>query len=202
MSAPQARNAGLTDWMILVAAIAVGLSINKVTYPNSAELVGVLHRGGNERVLVILGVALPHVICLSYATLTLRLRKPRPGLVRIARQPGMVACVTASACVALLVCLIGANLAVGRDTLSIQEMVQSSVGGRTVGVFEPLWPLAFATYGDRVGFAVAGAWLAQRLLGCWRPEPSWIDRLGRALGATWVLAAISIWLRTLLMLPH
>jgi len=34
---------------------------------------------------------------------------------------------------------------------------------------------------------VAGAWLILMLAGWWRPEPSWIDRLGRVLGLFWVV---------------
>jgi hypothetical protein len=40
------------------------------------------------------------------------------------------------------------------------------------------------------GFVVAGAWIALALAGRWRPERSWIDRLGRAIGVFWIAAAI------------
>ena len=35
---------------------------------------------------------------------------------------------------------------------------------------------------DECGFSVAVAWLTLTLGGRWRPEPSWIDRMGRVLG--------------------
>ena len=35
-------------------------------------------------------------------------------------------------------------------------------------------------------FVVAGAWLLLALTGRWRAEKTWVDRLGRALGAVWV----------------
>lgn len=39
------------------------------------------------------------------------------------------------------------------------------------------------------GLVVAGAWLTLRMAGAWRPEPTWVDRAGRALGLFWILAA-------------
>ena len=38
-----------------------------------------------------------------------------------------------------------------------------------------------------VGFAIAACWLVLIVGRRWRPEPSWIDRCGRALGAYWIL---------------
>jgi hypothetical protein len=40
------------------------------------------------------------------------------------------------------------------------------------------------------GFVVAGSWIALFLAGRWRPERSWIDRLGRLIGWFWIAAAI------------
>ena len=41
-----------------------------------------------------------------------------------------------------------------------------------------------------VGPAVAAAWMVQALAGRWRPERSWVDRLGRVLGAYWIAAEV------------
>jgi hypothetical protein len=49
--------------------------------------------------------------------------------------------------------------------------------------------LNFAYHVD-VGFAVLGSWAALVLNGRWRPKPSWIDRSGRAIGATWIGAVV------------
>ena len=46
-------------------------------------------------------------------------------------------------------------------------------------VFWRNWPCS--------GPAVAGAWLALIVAGCWRAERSGIDRLGRVLGACWLV---------------
>jgi hypothetical protein len=38
--------------------------------------------------------------------------------------------------------------------------------------------------------AVVVAWVILLLSGRWRSEPSWIDRLGRALGVFWIVWAV------------
>jgi hypothetical protein len=42
-----------------------------------------------------------------------------------------------------------------------------------------------------IAAAVAGAWLTLLMAGWWRPERSWIDRLGRALGFTWIAVELA-----------
>jgi hypothetical protein len=96
-------------------------------------------------------------------------------------------------------CWFAANAVAGRDAVSVQEMVTAKAGSRSTGFTGPLWPLALPAYGDRVGFAVGGAWLTQWALGRWHPERSWIDRLGRALGCAWLFASVLIWLRLFLI---
>ena len=54
-------------------------------------------------------------------------------------------------------------------------------------------------YGDYVGFAVGGAWLALVLFGRWRPEKTWLDRLCRAMGWLWLSLPPVIWLNSLLV---
>jgi hypothetical protein len=54
-------------------------------------------------------------------------------------------------------------------------------------------------YGDRIGFAVAGAWLALWLSGRRRPERMWIDRLGRVLGWLWLGLIVVLWVRGFLL---
>jgi hypothetical protein len=39
-------------------------------------------------------------------------------------------------------------------------------------------------------YTVAAGWLTLALLGRWRPEKSWIDRLGRVLGVGWIIANV------------
>jgi hypothetical protein len=44
------------------------------------------------------------------------------------------------------------------------------------------------------GVVIGGAWLALMLAGAWRPERSWIDRLGRVIGVFWIIAACHFFL--------
>jgi hypothetical protein len=48
---------------------------------------------------------------------------------------------------------------------------------------------------DRTPLIVAGAWawLGLKETGFWRPEPTWIDRLGRALGWAWIIVPLAVW---------
>lgn len=58
-------------------------------------------------------------------------------------------------------------------------------------------PLLFAVTGRRaaptlwllMSASVAASWTAARLAGRLRPEPGWIDRLGRVLGTCWIVFA-------------
>ena len=43
-----------------------------------------------------------------------------------------------------------------------------------------------AAFSAPCGFTVAAIWLLLGLSGRWRPEKSWIDRLGRLLGVVWI----------------
>jgi hypothetical protein len=67
--------------------------------------------------------------------------------------------------------------------------------GRLVS-FAPL--LQVQHFGDRLsaqaGGAVAAGWAILALGRRWRPERSWIDRLGAALGAYWILFGTIAWL--------
>ncbi len=56
------------------------------------------------------------------------------------------------------------------------------------------WQLIFPTYADRVGFAVAGAWLVLALGGSWSRGQGWVDRLGRVIGWCWIAASLTVWL--------
>jgi hypothetical protein len=51
-----------------------------------------------------------------------------------------------------------------------------------------------AVRGSSSAGAVAAVWLFAALAGCWRPEKTWVDRTGRALGAFWLLVAAAYWL--------
>lgn len=110
----------------------------------------------------------------TLAIIPLRLRLPRPSRARLMCQPGMVAA-----------CAAAVALGVGAVSWSLDRT-------------GPDWPtenwVADFWYprGELVGFSVAASWLGLVLLRRWWPEPGWIDRLGRAIGAFW-LAVFFAW---------
>ena len=89
------------------------------------------------------------------AFLIMRLRKPRPSLRRLVKQPGMVACE-----VWLLGMFLGICLTLVED-------------------YRYLAPVAVIS----TACAIPVAWAILALRGRWEAEPSWIDRLGRGLGS-------------------
>ncbi len=104
------------------------------------------------------------VVPLMLGTLAWRLRQPRQRLRRIARQPGYVAC--AAAAVSLIPGMVS----------------YAGIYYRPSYFQEPWFWLTHWTEST-----VVGAWLALAVSGRWRAEASWVDRLGRLLGAYWLL---------------
>lgn len=112
----------------------------------------------------------PLVAAWTVGILILRLRNPRPILHRLARQPGLVACCTATVAVGLgaIMTMIGVSCRYG------------------VYYYFPL-----ATY--PVGIAVLAAWTLLAVSGRWRPERNWIDRAGRIMGFAWLALIPMVW---------
>ncbi|HEV3122830.1 MAG TPA: hypothetical protein VGY53_13040 [Isosphaeraceae bacterium] len=61
------------------------------------------------------------------------------------------------------------------------------------------WSLSVVSYTPEVSFAVMGSWLALALGRRWRAQPTWLDRAGRALAASWIAANALAWLRLCLL---
>jgi hypothetical protein len=127
------------------------------------------------------------------------MRSPRPRFRRIARQPGSIACMVALAVLLVIASWIGVTIPAGRVVKFSQHAIPfaSSIHER-VDLGYPAYPFGgrvLVVWGDRVGFAVAGAWLAMIMVGRWQSEPTWIDRLGRAIGCLWIAMAAALWLR-------
>lgn len=94
---------------------------------------------------------------LTVTFLVIRLRRPRPTLRQLIRQPGMMACTIIVAYIPML----------------------SLFTSRRSG------PLLWLT----MSASVAAAWIVTWWCGRLRPEPGWIDRFGRVLGACWIAFA-------------
>ena len=107
----------------------------------------------------------------TLALVGLRLRRPRPALARLGRQPGFVAG-----------CAAAAALVAGGAYCFPFGLGEAWTGSRFIGQFHLIW-LGMTT---GVASAVAGSWAILATSAHWRPEPGWIDRSGRALGGFWI----------------
>ncbi len=125
-----------------------------------------------------------------------RLRYPASPFWR-ARRPGALACLASSGVLVLLL----ATRAIWPASHNLHIRVGPAGEVRAVASArlhdanaadrggDPLLHAALAMP-RFAGFVVGGAWLALAMAGRWRPERSWVDRLGRAIGVFWIAAAV------------
>lgn len=181
------RRFGLGDGLILLAAVAIVLERFRTIhwfefFPRSLRwcwgaigyLLGLSYWSpglgwGRAEVIARLPVELiqlglytfcPVLLGLMVAQPMIRLRRPRPPMSEVIRQSGFVTCLIGLALVAMLMSLGDAWF----------SGVALTVGLTRVLILLMLWPL--------LG------------LRPWRAEPSWVDRLGRAVGWGWILALL------------
>ena len=125
-----------------------------------------------------------------------RLRRPRSRIWR-ARRPGAVACLAITA--VLMFTLLGHVIrpCTGFNVIHVGDRTEVRSVSSSWGQYwaddarfgpDPLVN-AVALMPRFAGFVVAGAWIAVALAGAWKPEPSWVDRAGRLIGALMILAA-------------
>jgi len=115
-----------------------------------------------------------------------------------ARRPGAVACLAST----MMLGLVLASEALRPSRNKPHILIGPSAEARVVASFPPHddstgWRenidpfLNTALRMPRLaGFVVSGAWIALALARRWRPERSWVDRLGRAIGVFWIAAAL------------
>jgi hypothetical protein len=117
------------------------------------------------------------VVTLTPTYMILRLRRPRPPVWDLCWQPGMLtSLIVLSYHVILLFCFLVSHV--------IHSILNVSLN-----------PL----FGDRPefhylpGFLVACGWVVAKLTVHFRPEPGWIEWLGRSLGLGWMTAGILLY---------
>jgi hypothetical protein len=164
------RRFNLIDGMLLIAAIGEGLALRRFLglddrSPYFMPGMSLLQKVFNGFELAA-NESLPFLFTVTVNVLAMRLRKPRETLIRIARQPGYVACVVSS--------LMSVFILISVCPLFFFLSQQSAIGvfGYVCGAMS--------------GCAVTGAWLAMAVGRRCRPLPSWIDRLGRLCGIAWI----------------
>jgi hypothetical protein len=204
MPATPCRKFSLLDAMILVAGMALGFAfignpgpeLRNFTWRSPLDGLrafddvnaeGMILRGVHRLLWLVTSWLTPGLIPWAFATILLRLRRPRPSLRRLVRQPGFAACLA----VALL-----SLVDVGGHLFAMVEYQNWSVPGTAVrSLIEyvlKFFPVTVHNFVEapHLGAAVAGVWGILALGKMCRCEPSWIDRLGRAQGVFWVLALL------------
>jgi hypothetical protein len=103
----------------------------------------------------------PCVLIWMWAVLGLRLFRPRPPLWRLARQPGILAC---------LIALFGFGL----------SCIQA--GALSYPTRADVWLALTVEMAHGVSYEILIAWFTLAITGQWRPTPDWFDRAARVLG--------------------
>jgi len=170
--------------MVMIAATAVGLLPLRYLYNVSLAGSGLEDWSPYSVYGFAMAVSMlltPMVFTWSAALWILRLRRPRPKLWQVYRQPGMTACsavlVVTSFFFIKLTFLVGyAHLAEG---IPLGDLTDWSV-----------LPVTWFHYLDSIGISVLAVWMVLWLGKLCRPEPSWIDRTGRVTGSYCILCGL------------
>lgn len=182
MKPDQPRGAGraftLLDAMVLVAAVAAGFGavrgwiVLRSWMPQNDNGSLPPRLSGYRDAYAAYRLALLPV---TMAVLPLSLRRPRPPLRELWGRHGTVVPIVVA--LTILACLLderGFPFAVGYYYL------YASPAQRLFHVVNEAVSIS------RAATAVVVAWSALALAGCWKPEASWVGRLGRVLGFAWV----------------
>ena len=193
MAITERRRPALFDVMALVAGTAVGLWLAEFGWPRQALNPAAgrwflsfpafpVHPSGYRSKTWLLPVAdrlaplVPLLAGWTGAFLAIRLHGVRPRRRRLVAQPGLVAAV------AVLV-----MLAIEAPLLAGSAWYDGRFGWATRTRVAEFAANGVVLLAHHAGWAVATSWLTLALTGRWRPEASWVDRLGRALGFAWLL---------------
>jgi hypothetical protein len=190
-----ARRLTLKGAMALIAATAVGLALIRYSQSryfaweepaNPARLVyHTLYTIGR----IVYG-CLPILYALCTAVVVAGLRGARPRKVEFSVRPGIAACAAALVAAVAAVVFRVLSYAVGRSPGVLWSKHAFDVLMATApGVF---WSpggvdLLFQAAGNAAMPAILAVWGLQRLCGAWKPIQEWPDRLGRAMGWTFLL---------------
>jgi hypothetical protein len=109
----------------------------------------------------------PCVLIWMWTVLGLRLFRTRPPIWRLARQPGILAC---------LISLFSFGLAC------------IHAGAFSLDMNATVWSTLAVEIAHGISGEILIAWLTLAITGQWRPTPDWFDRAGRALGVYMIAA--------------
>jgi hypothetical protein len=163
----------LIDAMVLVAATGIGLARGRSV------------AGSGLTLQIIVEYVVSMATMWTLAILALNLTRYATTRRELACRPGF------SALVAVVVVRAIEIIQLVIDESRIDE--RFLFRGVTTWI-DRIWALLnvdMALYQCSIAGAVAAVWLTTAMAGCWRPEKTWIDRVGRCLGVFWLLAAVA-----------
>jgi hypothetical protein len=205
---------GVLDGLILLVPVAIGCAVAR-PYLQDSYLIPPQEWSGRWREIIEYSekVASRFIAVMMPGLLVIRLRRPRPGLRRLSRQPGAVACAAASAAMVAGGLLAG-TMAIIEDSASGPGVFSNAVIFwprllKTTGPANPFAPprpppprvtslfnqpeSTWMIFQSGIAPAVMAAWAALILGRRWRAEPTWIDRAGRCCGCYWIMLSLSRW---------
>jgi hypothetical protein len=176
--------------MVLIAALAVALMWDRGRILDPARWISDPRAGPNPGLIRRLGLAitnvlefLPPLLAVSSVTLLgLRLRRPRPPLYLLAREPGTVACAVAS------VVMVPACLAI----LAWHYQAVGSLRAAWNRAATDLQPEYLSGLTFLIGVAVMVTWFVMKARRRWLAAAGWLDRLGRLVGVGWILMILGV----------
>lgn len=202
MPAPRCRPFTVLDGMILVAATAVSIVLLKIAVGYFGAFYGPFSEPhdltdgsdipylGSITGLIRCG-SVPVLLPASLALLVIRLRKPRPALRRLARQPGFAACSVVALIVTIdLMCRLvtwfswslysdWGSVPFARWLWHMEHRVMTFAEWYRTQPLMYIHPLLAA--------AVTAVWAAMAIGHNWRRERGWIDWIATTVGGLWVL---------------
>ena len=174
MAKPPLRRLTLADLVILTAGVAVALLLYRLVQQSQATHPASL--GLSRGFLLYINLS-PFLIAGFTTLLASRLIGPRPPLRVVLGQPGTIGAVAY-----LLSFAFNTLLCYG-------EMVMGQLANQPT-FFSPGDIQLLFLYSFARGEVVSAVWATLAVTGRWQPEPSWVDRSGRALGVIALLAGI------------
>lgn len=177
------RRFTISDTMVLIASLAAGLAWTAQGWKVFQASEQTTHEWGILWKCTMLGsvMSLPCLLALTLGTIGLRIRRPRPSWRRVSRQPGTTACLAVLVGLAIAIPILAGWFAIQirRSQVSSDELYKA-----IPGVLLEIMSMAAAP----LGVSVLIVWLVLAIQGRWRRERSWIDRLGRIVGAAWIIS--------------
>jgi hypothetical protein len=202
----KSRPFNLGDLMILIAAVGVATMAVRSLLQGLTTDPGAYYWEVTPARLLIAATMAAMATPMTFACLALRLRRPRPPWRRVALEPGTAVLVVCSVLFAFRVVEVAialgspkVNFLAGTSVSTIPfgeslslVVMPSSLGNGLLRHIEPIGCFGIVTtsFVSPCGPAVAAVWLFLALAGRWPRARSWIDGLGRLLGAIWI--AISL----------